>query len=370
MHRRAQDESARDDQPRDRSTARRTGVVAALVAGLLVLTVPAATAWVRPLANTDVPDPSIARTSGSHLVVVGTGEQVVRMSSPNGRRWRMASNALITRPSWARPTGAIWASEIVRLRGRWVLYYAVPVRGMSASSRCIGVAVANSPTGRFVPRGAAPLVCPPDADVPRAGDPMLDPGRSAPVPATHGAIDPSVYQDSSGVWLIYKTDGRPSSLRIVPLVRNGLGVAGGSRALLVSSGVVENPTMVKRGRFYYLFTSEGDYTRCSYATVYRRSTSLMSWRRAAARPVLTQANTGLCGPGGADTLVTGHGKNAKVSLYFHAWVCGGAGRPCANPFHAWNGQEDARRPVRALYGTRLTFTKRGFAVRGAWIRRR
>jgi hypothetical protein len=355
-----------------RSAGRRTvliGVVVLTALLVVALTVPASPARVRPLVNGDVPDPSIARTKGKHFVVVGTGEQVLRMSSTNGKRWRMASPALLTRPEWARPRGSIWASDIVRLHGRWVLYFAAPVRRMFADSRCIGVAIAAHATGRFQPDGSAPLVCPPDDDVPRAADPVLDPGRTEPTLPTHGAIDPSLFQGSTGSWLLYKTDGRPSSIRIVPLTPNGLQVAGGSRAVLVSSGVIENPVLLHRGRYYYLFMSVGDYTRCSYRTVFLRSRTRFVWN-GAQHAILTQQNTHLCGPGGADILVEGRGRRAEVSLYFHGWVCRGTGRPCRDPFHAWDGREDYRQPIRALYGMRLGFTKRKFPIRGAWIQRR
>jgi arabinan endo-1,5-alpha-L-arabinosidase len=368
---RAEQRGSQDDA-RDRPAARRTAVsagLALLLAVVVALTAPAAMAQVRPLVNGDVPDPSIAQTKAKRYVVVGTGQQVLRLSSNNGRRWRLASPALLTRPTWARPRGSIWASDIVQLRGRWVLYYAAPVRGMSSSGRCIGVAVARYPTGRFRPVGTAPLVCPPDADAPRAADPVLDPGRSEPTLPMHGAIDPSLFRAPSGNWLLYKTDGRPSSIRIVPLTRDGIRVAGGSRQLLASGNVVENPVMLKRGRFFYLFMSVGDYTTCGYKTVYRRSANLLSWTGARSRPILSKPKTHLCGPGGADVLVQGRGAKAKVSLYFHGWVCRGTGRPCREPFHAWAGREDYRSPVRALYGTRLRFTKRKLAVRDSWIRR-
>jgi beta-xylosidase len=345
-------------------------LVAGLVALTLALTGTSAVARVRPLVNGDVADPSIAQTKAEHYVVVGTGAQVLRLSSTNGKRWRLASPALLTRPAWARPAGDIWASDIVRLRGRWVLYYAAPVRGLGSSGRCIGVAVSTHATGTFRPVGDAPFVCPPGADTPTAADPVLDPGRSEPTLPTTGAIDPSLFQGPGGVWLLYKTDGRPSSIRIVPLTPNGLALGGASRPLLTSSGVIENPVMLRRGRYFYLFTSVGDYTTCGYATVYRRSTHLLSWASARPRPILDKARTGLCGPGGADVLVTGKRSRAAVSLYFHGWVCRGTGKPCREPFHAWLGKEDYRQPVRALYGVNLAFTKRRFPVRASWIQRR
>src|SRR5689334_16425693 len=91
-----------------RPAGRRTALLALLLSCAVALTAPSAVARVRPLVNGDFPDPSIAQTKNKHYVVVGTGDQVLRMSSPNGKRWHLASPALITRPAWARPKGSIW----------------------------------------------------------------------------------------------------------------------------------------------------------------------------------------------------------------------------------------------------------------------
>jgi hypothetical protein len=117
--------------------------------------------------------------------------------------------------------------------------------------------------------------------------------------------------------------------------------------------------MVRHGRWLYLFMSAGDYARCSYSTVWRRSRSLVRWRGKAQRTLLAKRSTGLCGPGGADVVVDRH----RVRLYFHGWTCR-AGRPCTNAFHKarWD-----RGPVRALYGARLRFSRRGVTV-GSFVR--
>lgn len=373
---------SRDHHPPRR--LRRVALLGTLVAGLLLLLTAAPQGTPAPAASAagaviyplqydqDVADPSVVQARGRRLVVVATGPQVVRGTSSTGRGWRIIDSALVTRPAWADPDPAvdIWAADMARVRGRWVLYYAVPVAGLAPSSRCIGVAVAGRPTGTFRPVGSRPLVCPPGTDAPAAEDPVLDGGATTPALPAIGAIDPSLFRDASGTYLLYKTDGRPSSIRILPLSRDGLHAGGRSRLLLASSGVRENPVMMRRGRWYTLVLSAGDYTRCSYATVFRRSRRLMSWGRASEHTLMSAADTGLCGPGGADLLVRRTGGSQEVSLYFHGWVCDGTGRPCREPFHAYRGAEDARHPVRALYGTRLAFDKRGVPHRGTWIRKR
>lgn len=344
-------------RPHASTTSRRRPVWLLLAAAtLLSLTVPGAGAMPRPLDHgRTLGDPSVTRSAAQQYVAVATGPRVVRMVSSDGVQWHRISPALLARPGWARPRGAIWAADLVQLGGRWLLYYAAPVRGMGRTSRCIGVAASATSTGRFRPVGRRPLVCPGRARTPRAEDRVLDGQRKRTTYPTTGVIDPSVLVDRGRVLLLYKTDGTPSSIRLLRLHSDGLHAAGRSRRLVSSRGVVENPVMVRRGRWFYLFTSTGDYTRCSYATTWRRSRSLLRWRGHPQHVLLSRRRTGLCGPGGADVVV-GRG---VVRMYFHGWTCRGTARPCAAPFHLVGHRERYRHPVRALYGARLVFTRRG-----------
>src|SRR5690606_19493551 len=111
-------------------------------------------------------------------------------------------------------------------------------------------------------------------DTPLAQDPLLP--RDPTLPRA-GVIDPSVFRDVDGQrYLLYKTDRMPSSIRLVPLSRNGRRVRTGavSQELFRATGVVENPVMTRRGSRYVLLTSEGDFTTCDYRTTWRASTSL------------------------------------------------------------------------------------------------
>ena len=333
-------------------------LVAVLI--LLALAAPEAGAVAGPLEHRQsVADPSVTKAGPRRYVAVATGPRVRRLVSTNGVHWRSVGPALARRPAWARRGSTIWAADVARVGQRWLLYYAAPVRGMGGTSRCIGVAASRTSTGRFRPVGRRPLVCPPAAHAPRAEDRILDRGRRRPTYPTIGAIDPSVFVDHGRVFLLYKTDGKPSSIRILQLRRNGLHARGRSRGLLSARGVLENPVMVRHGRWLYLFMSAGDYSRCSYSTVWRRSRSINRWRGKAQRTLLAKRSTGLCGPGGADVVVDQH----RVRLYFHGWTCR-ASRPCGEPFHKARWE---RGPVRALYGARLRFTGRGVTV-GSFVR--
>ncbi|GAB7002678.1 glycoside hydrolase family 43 protein [Nocardioides sp. AN3] len=292
-------------------------------------------------------DPSVVQAGPRQYVAIATGPRVKRLVSSDGIHWRTARPALTRRPAWARPNSGVWAADVTHVGRRWLLYFAAPVRGMGGSSRCIGVAASRTATGRFRPVGRRPLVCPPAAHAPRAEDRILDRGRSRPTYPTIGAIDPSVFVDRGRVLLIYKTDGRPSSIRLLPLGRSGLHARGRSRLMLAAHGVVENPVLVRHGRWLYLFLSQGDYSRCSYSTVWRRSHRLLRWRGRPQRTLLARHGTGLCGPGGADVVADRHG----VRLYFHAWTCRRSGQPCTDA----SRRRPGGRPVRALYGARLGF---------------
>ena len=156
------------------------------------------------------------------------------------------------------------------------------------------------------------------------------------------------------MFLLYKTDGKPSSIRLLRLRANGLHARGRSRKLLATDGVLENPVMVRHGRWIYLFMSAGDYSRCSYSTVWRRSSRITRWRKRSQHTLLAGRSTGLCGPGGADVVVD----RRAVRLYFHGWTCHGS-RPCGDAFHAAGRDDDA---LRALYAARLRFGRRGVRV--------
>ena len=257
-----------------------------------------APARAKPVFQSGFADPSVVRYAGGYLAI-STGPNVPRAisSTPNGP-WRRIGPALPHLPRWARADRSVWASDLVPTRTGWRLFYSAAVGG--GDRRCIGVATARHALDPFRPIGRRPLVCP-----------------------RQGAIDPSGFTGSHGRrYLLFKTQGLPTSIRLLPLTRDGRHRArhAQDRMLLRSRHVVENPVLVQRGRDLVLFTSEGDFGSCDYRTTWRRSRNLLHLRRTAAHPLLRRANTGVCGPGGADVV-------ADV-VYFHGWTCAHGRRPC------------------------------------------
>ena len=164
-----------------------------------------------------------------------------------------------------------------------------------------------------------------------------------------GVIDPSYFRDHGGAsYLVYKTDRKPSTIRLVQLTDDGQAVAPGavSAELVRSPGVIENPSMVWRAGGYVLLLSEGDWTRCGYRTRWLRSASLLDWTAASTGMLLDTALTGLCGPGGAD-LVDG----GATRLFLHGWTCRGTRQPCEGR-GKWD-HKPRQRGIRSMYAAML-----------------
>ena len=302
------------------------------------------------LSYRGVADPTVAQYAG-WWVAVSTGPGAPRAVAPQpGGPWQNIPSALIVQPSWA-VSGRYWASDLVQVNGVWLLYFSAEVAGLGLDGRCIGVATATDPTGTFVP-DERPLVCPRQAASPGAYDKLKRRGHDMP---QGGVIDPDYFKDRGGhQYLLYRTQDTPSSIRMVELPASGR-AEGSARSteLVRRAGVIENPTMLRRGRQYVLLTSEGDFGECSYKTTFRRSSRLTDWSRAKRQVLVDTGKSGLCGPGGADL---GRGPNGEPLLFFHAWTCPELGGNCPGG-HNYDRTTlyDARR---SLFAGVLRFTGR------------
>ncbi|GAA1936621.1 glycoside hydrolase family 43 protein [Nocardioides hwasunensis] len=324
-------------------------LVLVLCAGAFAVVAPAsATDQVpRPVLNLDFPDPAVVSTPRG-LVAYATGDRVPHAWSQRADGpWRRGPGLLTHRPKWSRD-GGVWAVDVARVRGRWLLYYASPVRGMGEHGRCIGVARSSSARGPFRPVGSRPLVCPAYANAPTAGDPLLP--RDPTLPRA-GVIDPSWFRDTDGSsYLLYKTDRTPSTIRVVALTRDGQAVKRGATSieLLRSAGVLENPVLTRRPEGYVMLASEGDWTRCGYRTTWLRSPSLLDWTAAVSGPLLDADSTRLCGPGGADLV---EGRGGRTLVFLHGWTCRATPLPCSGT-GKWD-HKPRERGRRAMYAARL-----------------
>lgn len=270
--------------------------------------------------NTDgFPDPTVVEHAGGFVAVV-TGPYAPRAIAPAAAGpWTWIAPALPVLPAWASAEG-IWASDLVQAGGRWVLYFSAPVRGLGGNGRCIGVATASDPTQTFVP-SARPLVCPRQADVPAAPDQVgTTPGTPPRRLPRGGVIDPSGFVDGSKRYLLYKTQGKPSSIRALRLTGDGTRKLPKQRSweLLRASHTIENPELVRHQGALVLFLSEGSYRGCGYRTTWRRSPSLKEWRTRHSGLLIRPDGPDICGPGGADVVPTSTGRRL---VFLHGWTC-------------------------------------------------
>jgi arabinan endo-1,5-alpha-L-arabinosidase len=308
----------------------------------------------QPLATRNVPDPTVVRYDGG-FVALGTGQMVARVTAPTVEGpWTATAPALASLPSWAAGP-SMWAPDVLKIGDQWVMYFSALTRGLKAEGRCIGVATAATPTDAFVPQ-ERPVVCPD-----RSGTNAYDGLKGAPQAMRKGVIDPDVFRDkkSGRLFLLYRTQGTPSTIRMVRLPSSGVPGTTKRRQnveLIRNEGVVENPAMIQRGGKYVLFTSEGSFARCGYETTWRRSNDLRDWSKARPKLLTDTASTGMCGPGGADLVQAG---KKKYVMYFHAWMCPDVGTNANCPIDATNYDETrAYSARRSLYGANLTWTKR------------
>ena len=121
-----------------------------------------------------------------------------------------------------------------------------------------------------------------------------------------------------------------------------------SLELVRSEGVQENPVLTQRPEGYVMLTSEGDWTRCGYATRWLRSPTLLDWSAATAGTLLDKETTPLCGPGGADLVEVSGG---RTLVFLHGWTCRGSDLPCAGR-GKWD-HKPGQRGMRAMYAAEL-----------------
>lgn len=297
-------------------------------------------------------DPAVAAYGdGVVAAATGRGNAIRAMAAGPAGPWQDLAPALESWPAWAAvPDHSVWGPDLVRVGNRWLLYYAVRVRGLGRTGRCIGVALAPTPDSPFTPVGNRPLVCPAGADTPRAEDRV----RRSPALPRQGVIDPSLFRSRKGrLYLLYRTQGMPSTIRMVRLAGSGVTVPDSRRSheLVRNAGIVENPVLVQRGGQYVLLVSEGWFGHCRYRTLWQRSRSVWNWSGSRGRVLMDRDSTGLCGPGGADVLT----RHRVSRIYFHGWVCGEIPRPCPRGFAKEPGV-DTPGERRALYAARLRWT--------------
>ena len=287
-----------------------TGTLAAPGPELPVLT----SAGPTPSAG-DLGDPSVltvpAGVDGpARYVVFGTGDwpfNVPTAISTDLRTWHRGADAMPVVPTWSAddPTHShVWAPAVRRVGSRWLMYVTVPDR--SSGRQCIAVTASAKPEGPYSDALGHPLVC---------------------QRTLGGSIDASVVMASTGLTMLWKSDGNcchlPATLWSEELSPDGLALSGTAHALLSADepwqqGVMEEPAAVaKSDGGFWLFYSGGFYNGPRYAIGVASCKSLAGPCTERSKTPYAASLPGQRSPGGLETFVDLQG---HLRVVFDTWT--------------------------------------------------
>ena len=280
-------------------------------------------------------DPSIIR-EGNTWYVFATGKapdggQLAIRCSTDLKQWRLCGHVFDAIPAWIKErspgTRDLWAPDISCVNHEYRLYYAYSLFGKNTS----GIALATNKT----------------LDPTSSNYKWIDKGLVLESLATDNfnAIDPNLVLDKKGAaWLVFGSfwDGikmrrlddagmlSKSDTTLYSLARRAKPTAdagSGSATLPPNWEAIEAPFIVRRGGFYYLFTSWDLCCRglkSTYKTMVGRSQSVTGPYTDATGTPLAQGggtpvllpNARWLGPGGQSVLINSKGEDLIV---FHAY---------------------------------------------------
>ena len=209
-----------------------------------------------PVIDYSLPDPSVIRGDDGFFYLYAT-EDIRNLPihrSKNLTDWEYVGTAFTdqTRPDFEEK-GGIWAPDINKIGGKYVLYYSMSAWGGEWTCG-IGCATADNPAGPFTDHGK-----------------MF---RSNEI-GVKNSIDPFYIEDSGRKYLFW---GSFRGIYAVELSDDGLSVKEGEVPRKVAGTAYEGTYIHKKGGYYYLFASIGsccEGLRSTYTTVVGRSKDLL-----------------------------------------------------------------------------------------------
>ncbi len=208
-----------------------------------------------PIISNSVPDPTVLRDDDGTFYLYGTEDMGYTpcFKSTDLVNWEFKAFCFnsSSRPSW-NPGGGIWAPDINKINGKYVLYYSDSVWGGEWDCG-IGAAVADKPEGPFIDHG--PLF------------------RSKEI-GVQNSIDQFYIEDGGKKYLFW---GSFHGIYGIELSDDGLSIKPGAEKFQVAGNQMEGTYIHKHGDYYYLFGSNGsccEGANSTYQVVYGRSKSL------------------------------------------------------------------------------------------------
>jgi beta-xylosidase len=208
-----------------------------------------------PVLKTNFPDAHVVEHEGEYIAyATNAGINLPMATSRDLVSWSLVMDpakphkrldGMPVLAPWVKE-GFTWAPEVIKVGGRWLLYYTANHR--KEDVQCIGLAVADNPRGPFRDAAKEPFVC------------QFDLG---------GTIDANPFRDADGnLYLYYKSDGnrvgKGTAIWGQRLSADGMTLAGAPVALIKDDAqwemkLVEAPAMVRSPGGYQLFFSAAYY---------------------------------------------------------------------------------------------------------------
>jgi beta-xylosidase len=289
-----------------------------------------------PVLKQDFADPHVIEHRGRYIAyATNRGTNLPMATSRDLVKWEMLRDpqnpgqfldGMPKLAGWVKE-GRTWAPEVIEAGGRWLLYYTA--HHEKKDRQCVGLAIAEAPTGPFRDMSAEPLVCQDQLG---------------------GTIDAHPFRDADGqLYLYYKNDGnnpkvlKPSHIWAQRLAPDGLRLVGEPAPLVRNDvhwewRVVEAPAMVRRpdGGYTLFFSAnhygwEADQRLSTYGTGYAQCAGPMGpCTDAPENPILHSYNKKgsgcLSGPGHPTVFRAGE----QSYIAFHAWSATGGCRKLDN----------------------------------------
>ena len=188
-----------------------------------------------PIIPRSLPEPTVIKADDGYYYLYAT-ENIRHLPiyrSKNLVDWDFVGTAFTrdSRPQW-NPKGNLWAPDINRIAGKYVLYYAKSEWGGEWTCG-IGVATADKPEGPFTDHG--PLFISKDIGV-------------------QNSIDGFYIEEDGHKYLFW---GSFRGIYGIELSDDGLSVKPGAQKRQIAGTFMEGTYIHKHGRYYYLFGSAG-----------------------------------------------------------------------------------------------------------------